>query len=69
MPMQPGQDELTSRITAGLAEGVRVARVIHKALGLPMVVWRDGRVQWINAESLAPVDPPPALIPAPLLRS
>ncbi|MFY9341359.1 MAG: hypothetical protein WAT39_02640 [Planctomycetota bacterium] len=34
---------------------VRTARAVHAALGVPMVVWRDGRVQWVDAATLNPV--------------
>lgn len=57
-PMSPELDDLTQQLTAAMHEGVERARLIHKALGVPMVVWRDGRVQWVDADTLEPVAPP-----------
>jgi len=30
----------------------------HHLLGLPLVIWRDGRVQHVDPETLAPIDWP-----------
>ncbi|MCB9878260.1 MAG: hypothetical protein H6835_11740 [Planctomycetes bacterium] len=51
-------DELTRRLTRAMHSGVQQARAIHKALGQPIVVWRDGRVVWVDAETLLPVPAP-----------
>lgn len=34
---------------------------MYKALGLPIVVWRDGRPVWVDAETLEPVSEPPSV--------
>ena len=51
-------DELTERMTAAIHRSVRRARAIHNALGLPMVVWRDGRVVYVDAATGVEVDWP-----------
>lgn len=56
--MTTEDDELTKRITAAVNAGVERARKIHQALGLPMVIWLDGRPQWVDATTLEPVPPP-----------
>jgi len=38
------------RATRALQEGVADAIAEHKRLGLPLVVWRDGKVVRISAE-------------------
>ncbi len=52
-------EDLTRRITAAMNAGVRQARAMHIALGQPIVIWRDGRIQWVDAETLEEVSPPP----------
>ena len=50
---------------------VQTARSVHKALGLPVAVWRDERVQLLDPATLEPVawpagvreDEPPPLSP------
>ncbi|MBL8755016.1 MAG: hypothetical protein JNK15_17050 [Planctomycetes bacterium] len=56
--MQHDDDNLTERLTAAMQAGVRQARAMHKAMGLPIVIWRDGRAVWVDAESLEPVSEP-----------
>lgn len=53
--MNPTHDPLTDRITDAMHRSVRTARAIHKALGLPMVIWKDGRVQFVDPETSQPV--------------
>ena len=46
--------------TARMQRGVRMALLIHKKLGHPIVVWEEGRgVVWIQPEDI-PVDDGPA---------
>ena len=45
------------RITRALQRAVREALWQHKIDGDPIVVWRNGRVEWIPAEEI-PVDDP-----------
>jgi len=33
----------------------------HHLLGLPLVIWRDGRVQHVDAATLEPIDWPSAV--------
>lgn len=40
------------RMTAALNEGVRQAYIRHKKLGLPIVVWENGRVVEIPPEEI-----------------
>lgn len=61
--MQHDHDDLTERLTTAMQAGVQQARVTHKALGLPIVIWRDDRPVWVDAETLAEVPPPPAVPP------
>ena len=56
--MQHDHDDLTERLTAAMQAGVDQARAMHKALGLPIVVWREGRPMWVDAETLLPVPEP-----------
>ncbi|MFO0390735.1 MAG: hypothetical protein ACK548_02650 [Planctomycetota bacterium] len=56
--MQHDHDALTERLTAAMQAGAQQARAMHKALGLPIVVWRDGRPVWVDAETLQPVPEP-----------
>ncbi|MBL8739284.1 MAG: hypothetical protein JNL12_22850 [Planctomycetes bacterium] len=62
--MQREQDQLSRDVVEAVATGVARARALHKALGLPIVVWRDGRPVWVDAETLQPV-PPPAGVAVP----
>lgn len=57
------RDPLTRDVVEATAAGAERARRIHKALGLPIVIWRDGRPVWVDAETLAEVPPPPAAPP------
>jgi hypothetical protein len=34
-------------------EAVPEAVLTHKRLGLPMVEWQDGKIDWISADDLA----------------
>jgi predicted ABC-type ATPase len=61
-------DPLTRDVVEATAAGVERARRIHKALGLPIVIWRDGRPVWVDAEPLAEVPPPPAEPPRAVSR-
>ena len=40
------------RILHEMRQGVREALARHKRAGNPVAVWRDGRVQWIQAEDI-----------------
>ena len=46
--MQREPDELTRDVIEATAAGVERSRLIHKALGLPIVIWRDGRAVWVD---------------------
>jgi hypothetical protein len=56
--MNADNDALTERMTAAMHRSVRLARVMHNALGVPIAVWLDGRVQLLDAETLQPVARP-----------
>jgi hypothetical protein len=53
----------TERVTEAIREAGRQARLKHKQLGVPLVVWRDGQIVEIPPEEIV-VDPstdkPPA---------
>jgi hypothetical protein len=44
------------RILRAMAEAVREALLVHKRLGNPVAVWRDGRVVWLAPEEI-PAEP------------
>lgn len=46
------------RILRALRAGVREALAAHKRAGNPVVVWRDGRVVWIEAADIPAVREP-----------
>jgi hypothetical protein len=48
------------RILRAMAEAVREALLVHKRLGNPVAVWRDGHVVWLAPEEI-PVGPDDAL--------
>ena len=45
-------------IESAMREAVRDAVIMHKRMGLPMVVWRDGQVVWVPADELVVNDEP-----------
>ena len=47
----------TERVTEAVRQAGREARLKHKQLGVPLVVWRDGQVVEIPPEEIV-VDPP-----------
>ena len=49
----------TDRVTRAIREAGRNARLLHKQMGVPIVVWRDGQVVEIPPEEIV-VDPPEA---------
>jgi hypothetical protein len=46
-------------VEAAVQEGVRRALIVHKALGNPIVVCKDGEVRWIPASEIE-IPPSPA---------
>lgn len=40
--------------TQALAQGVREALLKHKQAGNAIVIWRDGKMVWINPEEISP---------------
>jgi hypothetical protein len=40
------------RILHEMSQAVREALALHRQTGNPVAVWRDGRVQWIQAEDI-----------------
>ena len=47
----------TQRVTEAVRQAGRDARLKHKQLGVPLVVWRDGKVVEIPPDEIV-VDPP-----------
>lgn len=39
-------------ILEALKQGVRDAMIRHKELGLPVVIYRDGKIEWVMPEDL-----------------
>jgi hypothetical protein len=39
-------------IDAAMKEATREAVLMHKKLGYPIVVWRDGKVVWVPPEEI-----------------
>jgi len=53
-----------SAIDAAIEQAGRDARLRHKQLGVPIVVWRDGQIVEIPPEEIVvdpPADSPPSL--------
>jgi hypothetical protein len=40
------------KITQAVAKGVRDALLKHKQAGNPIVVWRDGKIVWLDPEEI-----------------
>ncbi len=53
-PIQRLNDQ--ARIEKALKLAARDARLLHKRMGQPMVVWENGKVVWIPPEEIV-VDP------------
>jgi len=45
-------------IDQALNAAVRDAVLEHKQRGLPLVVWRDGKIVWVPPEEVSPGDGP-----------
>lgn len=43
---------LTDRISEALRRAARQALLEHKREGLPIVIWRDGRVVWVPPQEI-----------------
>ena len=56
--MNDNPDDLTERITRGIQDGIDRACRIHHALGIPMVVWRDGRILHVDPMTGEPIEWP-----------
>jgi hypothetical protein len=39
-------------IDAAILEGARQAILAHKRHGVPVVIWKDGRIVWVDPEDL-----------------
>lgn len=39
-------------ILEALKQGVREAMIRHKELGLPVVIYRNGKIEWVMPEDL-----------------
>ena len=50
----------TARVTAAMRAGVRAELLKHKQAGLPICVWKDGKVVWIPADEIVIEDEPDA---------
>lgn len=48
-------------IDEGIEDGVRAALRSHKRAGNPIVIWREGQIQWIAPEDIPVVDEPSLL--------
>lgn len=57
---RPDIDEafaLGTPIDEALNEAARIAIDQHRRAGAPLVVWRDGRVVWLDPHTMQPVEP------------
>ena len=52
----PREDPLA--VAAAVARAADDLRRRNQLLGLPLVIWRDGRVQHVDAATLEPIDWP-----------
>jgi hypothetical protein len=52
------RDVDTASITQALQEGVERARKLHRAFGVPLCIWSDERIQWLDPDTLQPVPEP-----------
>jgi hypothetical protein len=52
-------------IDEGIEEGVRAAVELHRRLGLPMVIWRNGRPTWVMPDDPETEVPAPDSAPTP----
>ena len=48
----------TARVTEAVREAGRQARLLHKKMGVPIVIWQDGQIVEIPPEEIV-VDPRP----------
>lgn len=48
------------QLDAALAAAGREALIMHKRMGYPVPVWRDGQVVWIPPEEIVVDEPPTA---------
>jgi hypothetical protein len=39
-------------IDAAVREGARQALLAHKRSGLPVVIWKEGRIVWVDPEKI-----------------
>ncbi len=53
----------TAKVTKAVTEAVHNAARVHKLLGIPMAIWRDGKVVIVPPEEIdvPPSDTPPQL--------
>ena len=49
----------TARVTEAIRQAGREARLKHKQMGVPLVVWQDGKVVEIPPEEIVVDLPPP----------
>lgn len=59
MPICPQEDietvlENGQRIDEALTQAARAALLRHKQAGLPVAIWRDGKVAWVRPEEVDP---------------
>ena len=50
-----------SAVAAAVERAAASLRERNRLLGLPLVIWRDGRVQHVDATTLQPIPWPPAV--------
>ncbi len=64
------RSEDTASITKAIHDAAEDARALHRAFGCPLIVWEDGRVQFLDPDTLEPMENvtlpelPPATPPA-----
>lgn len=55
----PREDPI--RIAEAITRAADDLRRRNRLMGWPLVVWRDGRVQWLDAETMQPISWPAAV--------
>jgi hypothetical protein len=53
--MKEPSDPITDAVLEAAEESMVVVRAVHEALGLPLVTWKDGKVQYLHPRTNRPM--------------